>query len=196
MPVHTAGKAGGIVMLVAVALTVVLALQVRSLRRRYLDLRLSSNEPYAGYPVPRATGVTPSGDSVTIGDPSPAAHQLLFFFTTTCEYCRATVPAWNVLTSGITDDERWAVYGVQLDAGRSTALERQLRFPVVILTDRRLGVWYRIRAVPLTMIVSDSGVVVYAKIGEIVDSVVVDSILNVMSRVSAGSDAPNPAPHS
>ena len=104
----------------SLVLVVKLSVQHRTLQARYAELfsRLSSAQP--GYRVPWVPVVTLDGDSVTLGRPR-APVQVLFFYTSTCPHCRATIPAWNHIATRMGDVE---VLGLQLD---SNHVARQYR---------------------------------------------------------------------
>lgn len=172
----------------AVVLVVVLGVQNRSLKGRYARMVERATRPYPGMYVPAFDAVTIDGDSVRIGDAPDGAAQALFFFTTTCEYCRATLPAWRRIAQA-GHESGVAAYGIQLDSAHLApryVTEHALRFPVIHLSDRRLLALYRVERVPLTLLV-DSGRVSYARRGQIAEQVVVDSILAVLARQSSGS---------
>ncbi len=164
----------------AVVLVVLLALQQRSLSERYATLRERTLSLHTGLYVPTFQTRTLQGDSVTIGATEPAAKQVLFFFTTTCPYCRASLPAWNRVASRIREKGDATVYGVALDSlhlVHQYVREHDLRFPVVLLPERKLARIYRITGVPLTAVLDNEGRVVYSRAGEFAVQQAIDSLL-------------------
>lgn len=173
----------------AAALVVALAWQKRSLEQRYARLLERSLNPHPGLFVPAFSAATVAGDSVRIGEPQPGTAQLLFFFTTTCPYCKASLPAWNRIvraTEGIHDV---AAYGVALDSlhlTREYVRERAMTRPIVVLNDRRSTSLYRVRRVPLLLLVGEGGRVRFSRIGTLEDPAAVDSVLDAMAPVQSG----------
>ncbi len=89
---------------------------------------------------------------------------LLFFFTTTCKYCEATIQRWTSLA----EDAGLPAMGVALDAKVATdnyATAHELQYPVWTVANidgrRSLGV----ATVPQTVLVSSDGVVLAAWVG-------------------------------
>jgi len=160
-------------------LLVKLSTQYRGLQTQFSELftRLSSAQP--GYRVPWVPTVTLDGDSVTLGQPQGHA-QVLFFYTSICPHCRATVPAWNGVAGRAGDSD---VFGVQLDSNHVAEQYRDslgIQYPIVALDTAlaiRVGDWFRVRAVPFTVVVGSDGRVAYSRRGRIEDPLVVDSII-------------------
>ncbi|MFQ5705693.1 MAG: peroxiredoxin family protein [Gemmatimonadales bacterium] len=126
---------------VALALVGVLGTQNRSLERRYAALVEQARLPYPGLTVPPFDAATLAGDSVRIGESREGSAQILFFFTTTCPYCTATLPAWNRIASEAGRQGGVAIYGIQLDSAQSGleyAQAHGLGFPLVRLPDPRI----------------------------------------------------------
>jgi len=158
----------------AIALVVALGLQNRSLKERHRELTRLYRGPYPGLYLPAFDAVTIDGDSLRIGEPPDGMSQTLFFFTTTCPHCRATVPAWKQIAASVN------AVGVQLDSShlaQDYVRDHGLQFPVVHSSDRRLLRVYRVVGVPLTVVVDASGRVTYSHRGRITDQAVVDSVL-------------------
>ncbi len=164
----------------ALVLVGVLGTQNRSLERRYFALAEQARLPYRGLTVPAFDAATLAGDSVRIGESREGSAQILFFFTTTCPYCKATLPAWNRIASEAGSQGKVAIYGIQLDsaqAGLEYAESYSLSFPLVTLPDPRIRQWYRVRLVPTTVVLDRTGMVVYARGGEITARETIDSVL-------------------
>lgn len=167
----------------AVALVVTLAVQNRRLEAAYVALIERATSPHAGYRVPWVPVRTLAGESLTLGAPEAGGVQVLFFYTTTCPHCRATVPAWSRIAKRAGDA---AVLGIQLDWLYPAAAYRDsmgLTYTVVPLDSAvavRVADWYRVRGVPLTLVVGPDGRVGYVRRGRIVDSLTVDSVLTAV----------------
>lgn len=160
-----------VALVVASGLVVVLAERQVALRHAYDDLRAKARLPYRGLAVPTFRGSTVHGDSITVGElPDSAGRQLLFVFTTTCPFCRATLPVWAALTDSIASSHGAGVevIGIALDsasAAASYAAEHQLPFPVLTFPDRKTAQLYRARAVPQTVVLNQWGEVLFAHKG-------------------------------
>ena len=138
--------------------------------------------------VPAFDAVTLDGDTATIGAPRPGIRQILFMLDTRCGNCLVTLPAWGRMADGVADLADVAeVYGLSLDPEAETRAyvrEHSLTFPVALFDDDRYRQLYRVRGVPITLVVDEIGAVEYARIGSIfgeraeavVDSVVVAAV--------------------
>ena len=180
-----------VVLAVSLVLIVVLARQNRQLRLANVHLFERATRPYAGFTVPEFRTATLDGDSVTLGKLSAdETGQLLFFFTTTCGFCKRTIPTWNALAMRARNDSgsRTAVYGVLLDSGN---VEDYLRtngvaFPVVRLHDARTLALYRAKAVPLTVLVGPLGRIRFAHFAEFTKPATLDSLHEALRYHGAG----------
>lgn len=164
----------------AVTLVAILAVQNRSLKDRHGRLLLRSAAPYSGLSLPAFDAVTIAGDSVTIGSAREGEKQLLLFFTSTCPMCRNTLSAWNEIALGAETKGNVSVFGIQLDTMKLGAEEAGFghpQFPVLRLPDSRLRQWYRVRGVPVTVLLNHDGRVLYSKLGEIAERTIIDSVL-------------------
>lgn len=173
---------------VSTLLVVVLAASHRDLSDRHQELLRFATEPHAGMYVPAFDATTIGGDTLKIGEARPGQRQLLFFLTTSCPYCRASIPAWKELTRSAPVEA--SVVAVALDSTHLVeAYRRQhgLELPIIVLSDRRLRALYRVNRVPLTMVVDESGRVLAARTGELSESAAVDSI----RRAVTGGAVPN-----
>ncbi|HEX8360754.1 MAG TPA: hypothetical protein VF613_11620, partial [Longimicrobium sp.] len=73
---------------VAAALVVVLARQNRELRADQTALLDRATVAYAGMWVPAVPATGVDGGELRLGEPGPGGAQVLYFFTTTCRYCK------------------------------------------------------------------------------------------------------------
>lgn len=164
---------------VAVGLLIVVADQKRVTVEQYRELYELAMHPHAGMYVPEYTAHSPEGDAVRLGAVEPGRYQLLYFFTTTCPYCRESVDAWKRLEREARATGWVDVYGVALDSAhlaRAYGKEHELTFPVVLMSDPRYARLFRVSGVPLTMLVAPRGQVWYARRGELSDGAAIDSV--------------------
>ena len=189
-----------VIVAVSLALIVVLARQNRLLRSANLQLFERATRPYAGFTVPEFRTATLEGDSVTLGRLSgDETGQLLFFFTTTCGFCKRTIPTWNTLAMRANDDfdSRAAIYGVVLDSGNVEDYVKTngVAFPVVRLHDARALTLYRAKAVPLTVLIGPKGRIRLAHFAEFTKSTTLDSLHEALrDTTSLAVMAPSPMP--
>jgi peroxiredoxin len=165
--------------ILAALLVVVLATQKRALERRVEDLTTRVNDPYPGFVVPEVTAETMAGDPVVLGLPDSGSLQLLFLFSTGCNQCEASLPAWSALYTAFDTDPRIDVIGVSLDSAhvtRTYAADHGLAFPAVTMTDRRMQVLWRARLLPQTRLIDALGRVQYVRLGRLTALEAIDSV--------------------
>ena len=172
------------------ALSALLAIQKKQLRVEAEELRQTVRRqvdfPHAGMVVPAFDGVTLEGEGVRVGVGASGTRQVLFILDTRCGNCLVTVPAWNRMAETVErDGASVEVYGLSLDPApetRAYAQEHGLRFPVVLFDDERYRELYRVRGIPITLVVDEIGAVEYVRLGSIVGEwvdPVVDSVVTV-----------------
>jgi peroxiredoxin len=170
----------------AAALVVVLAAQKRGLIAKYNDLqvkyRQALTEPRPGMYMPAFQTTTLDGRPTTIGQLPAEGRQVLLVYTTTCRFCRSSLPAWKQLTATLEGLRSPAVdvYGVSLDSvdvTRKYAAEHALPYPTVRFPDERLASMYRAGAVPLTLVLDEEGRTVYSRLGELKAQAAIDSVI-------------------
>jgi peroxiredoxin len=146
--------------------------------------------------VPTFRALTLGGDSVTIGA-TPGRRQVLLFFTTTCPYCLASLPAWRrIAAADSAEPTRFDLIGVSLDSAEQSSryvMVHAVPFLVVMLPERKLARLYRASSVPLTMVLDSTGRVVYARLGQL-PLQVADSVISA-ARGSAAQGPAEPATH-
>lgn len=174
-------------LLLAVILVVILGIQLRDVRRQYGDFIQRATTPHAGVYVPAARLVSLTGDTVVVGDAPTGRRQVLLVFTTTCPYCRASLPAWKQLAAAATGAPGAPeVIGVSLDSAAATERyvgEHHLPMPVVRFEPGRLQSLFRARRVPLIIVIDGRGRVLYGRTGVLSDPAAVDSVLRA-ARIS------------
>jgi peroxiredoxin len=170
---------------VVTAGSVYLVSQNRALSDQNRLLARQAVEPRAGLYAPTLDAVTLDGDSVVLGQ--IGRRQLLFFFTHTCAYCRASVPAWNDIAQRLDVDGGLEVYGVALDSASiaaAYAAEQGLRFPVIAEPEPRLAGLYRVSGVPLVLILDEDGRMAYARLGVLESPAGIDSVVGAVRALS------------
>ena len=177
---------------VLAALSALLAIQKRQLRVEAEALRQTVRRqvdfPHVGMVVPAFDGVTLEGDGVRVGVAAPGTRQVLFMLDTRCGNCLVTLPAWNRMAEAVgRHGASVEVYGLSLDPAPETLAytqEHGLGFPVVLFDDERYRELYRVRGIPITLVVDEIGAVEYVRVGSIfgewadpvVDSVVTAAV--------------------
>ncbi len=174
-------------LVVAAGLLVRVSVAKRSAESSWNELYERATYAHPGMYVPPYEAVTARGDLVTLGEGAPGTRQLLYFFTTTCPYCRASVPSWNDLARLTRSRPELEVYGVAVDtSSRLSAYVagHGLSYPVVRMTEPRYARLYRGAAVPLTMVVEADGRVTYARRGEFSTEALADSVRRALGKTN------------
>lgn len=195
----------GLGLAVATGLVVVLARRLRSLSEAYVEIQRLSTALHTGSVVPTFWTATLGGDSITVGEAADtASRQLLFFFTTTCPYCKATLPVWAEVADSAAKlgPGLVQVVAISLDSAAATrayVAEHRLQYPVVLFPDWRMTRLYRAGRVPTTVVLNGEGTVLYARVGLLRERMVRDSIYQVLGpgslrsvRLPIGRGAPVP----
>jgi thiol-disulfide isomerase/thioredoxin len=159
-----------------------------ALGKDYQRLQIQAALPQAGYIMPTFRSIAAlTGDSLTVGETSDSAsRQLLFVLTTTCPYCKKTLPLWAALADSARKLAGWriAVVAISLDSAPATgryAVEHALPYPVTTFPIRKLRELYRARAVPQTMVLDHQGRVLFGRTGVLEPSAVLDSIYQALT---------------
>ncbi len=152
-------------------IVIALSRRVVSLNKAYSELKTLASTPHVGYAVPTLRTSTLTGDSVVVGELADTlARQVVLVFTTTCQFCRATIPVWQSVFDSVSrmPPGRLQIVALSLDSTTQTrayALEHQLRYPIAFFPDWKSPRFFRARTVPQTLILNAFGVVVYSHIG-------------------------------
>ena len=174
---------------VAAVLVVVLGQQKRKLvreneewRRRYQE---AVTQPIRGQYLPPFQTATLDGQPVSVGELPSEGRQVLLVYTTTCQFCLSTIPAWKKLTAAV-DTIRSipaTVYGLSLDSvdvTRKYIAQHGLPYPTIRFpNDRMVNLW-RAGSVPLTLVVDEQGRTIYSRLGEIKAQATIDSIVDAV----------------
>lgn len=155
----------------------------RQLRTQVAALSRQVREPRAGLFVPPYEAETLDGDRAELG--RLGERQLLFFFNTSCQHCRASLPAWRQIAAELEGDSAVRVYGVALDSVDATIAytsDNPLGFPVVARPDPRLAAYYRVGGVPAVILVDENGRMGFARLGRLDTRTAIDSVLTAVHR--------------
>lgn len=174
-------------LVLASAIIVVLALQQRSLKREIAECRTRMRTLHRGAFVPAVRVPTIEGDTVILGQSPSGAPQLLLVLTTTCPYCKASLPHWQKLAPEA-QDLGAQVFAVSLDAAAATDAyrdEHQLDLPFVILERWKDKVLYRAWSVPQTAVLDADGRVVHVTLGVFDRPQARDSVLAALRTLAA-----------
>ena len=169
----------GLTLLVSVALLIRTAQGKRTAETSWNDLYALAMHAHAGMYVPVYETLTLDGDSVGLGDVHPGRRQVLYFFTTSCPYCKASIETWKSVARDVAGRPDVEVYGVGVDSANLVAAyarEHGLSYPVTTTMDARWTRLFRVSGVPLTMVVDPGGQVSYARRGQFSSEVLADSL--------------------
>lgn len=171
------------------ALTLLLSVQMKPLRQQARELQLRKALPYIGQVQPTLRLASLSGDSLTLGETRSHRAQLLLIFSPSCIYCRESMPAWRravAQVSAVKDsvDVYWLSLG-SLDSTRAWVEEHQVHEPVLLLPKGKTRATWRVKGVPLTLVLDWQGQVRYVRGAVIRQDATVDSIARAARTVSA-----------
>lgn len=180
-----------------IGVIVVLALEVRALRPKARELQRRKAFPYAGQVQPTVRAVALNGDTVVVGEAAPGRAQLLIFFAASCPYCKENVPAWKRITAQLRADtaRRFDVVWVSLsaaDSAQSWVREHGLSATdtVVRMPERKSLATYRVRGVPITLLMDERGQVLYMHPSVFRTRAAEDSLLQVAMAVQPRRSKP------
>ncbi len=164
---------------VAAALVVVLARQNRALRADQLALLDRATVAYPGMWVPAVPATATDGAALRVGEPAAGGAQVLYFFTTTCRYCKASVPALKQVAARL--DPAIAMIGVSDEPAEDTrryTRAHALPFPTASVPGRRVVGLFRARTVPLITVVNADGRATYTRYGALESPTAIDSVVS------------------
>jgi thiol-disulfide isomerase/thioredoxin len=193
----------GLTLTASLTLVVLLSIRLIELRRALGEARRQAILPYRGYVVPTVHAVTLAGDSITIGALADTnGKQLVFVLTTTCPFCRATLPTWQTLvdSAGELEGGRIRIVAMSLDSLAPTTryvTEHRIGYAVTTLVDWKLIQQFRARAVPQTLVLNHWGQVLFAHTGRLEAGPVLDSLYGALrgpTRIAARPTAAGEAP--
>lgn len=173
-------------LLLACALVMVLAWQLRELRHERRDLVERVNDPFVGMYVPKVALSALDGGAVVLGEPR-ADYQLLYFFSTTCPHCLASLPMIKAIAAQVpaASKGRAEMIGVAsasaADAG-VYARAHALDFPIVANSEVRTAMLFRVHSVPLLLVIGADGRVRYARMGVIDEAADLRAVLAALDE--------------
>lgn len=175
-----------VLLAMASALLVALAGRHRALRETFVEHRRSDMRIQEGEYVPAFTGLSVSGDTVTVGDLPTPTRQIVVFLTSTCPFCHETMPKWKEIATRLAalppPQHRVEMVALTTDSAytaKTYAESNQLPFPLVPFQSRRIASLYRARVVPQTIVIDNTGRVLFARHGVIKTVQAVDSVIAV-----------------
>ena len=174
----------------AAVLVVTLALRVRDLTDEVRRLRFERNLPQVGDLVPNTRVRQLGADSVALGQRGAAVRQVWFVFDTSCPICAASLPDWNAVADRLRADSTVLVLGLSLDSAavtQSYMRAHHLVFPVALLEAAKAAGSYRIRGVPLTIVVDQAARIRLVRPGRFT-AAAGDSLLQFLAADSAASE--------
>lgn len=179
-------RAGSIVLVLALSgLVVALGLQNRSLEDRIGEVIRQSSTPREGMYIPEIRITTLAGDSLRIARGADGSRQVLAVFTTTCPYCRASIPRWKELEERLGEEGGARLIGIAVDSvHRAEAYVREhgITYPVTVLNHPRYFQFLRVQAVPEMLVLDHEGRVTFTRIGVMETAAAVDSVLEAVRR--------------
>jgi peroxiredoxin len=173
-----------------VGLVIILSLEVRSPRGYQQQVQRMKAFPHVGQWLPTIRVPTLSGDSLVLGETTPGRAQILIAFSTSCEFCLATLPRWKVLTDSLSRDPRgrfdviW-ISASSWDSTKAYALRHSLTGAIAKFSTAKLARVYQVKTVPLTIIVDRWGRVEYMHSSLFRTSAAFDSIFSAAYRAAA-----------
>jgi methylamine dehydrogenase accessory protein MauD len=170
------------------AVVIVLANQVKSLRMQSRELAFRKAFPYVGQVQPAMRVATLDGDSAVIGETTPNRAQVLIFFSPSCEFCRRSAPSWKSVADSLFGDRRsvdvvWVSLG-NVDSTRLWVRQHQVSGTVALMPRGKPRALYRVKAVPLTLVLDAQGQVRYVRPSVIATRATEDSIIEAARIVS------------
>src|SRR5690349_19301973 len=119
-----------VALVAALVLVVALARQNGALQMEIARNKVQAKAPKRNSVVPAFQTRTLTGESAEVGRGSP---EVLFFFTTSCAYCKQTLPVWETIAARL-NQAPLRVYGVAMGGDslvRAYARAHAIHFTVV-----------------------------------------------------------------
>lgn len=180
-----------IVLLACAVLIAVLVRQNGVLARKLGRAQARAVLPHEGLMLPSIQASTLEGKKALVGEKLDGGRQVLLVFTTTCPSCKASIPAFQAISDSLkrqTSSGRVQLLGVSLDPVEPTIAYRdahRLSFPIVLFK-KKDPVVFRLRAVPLVLVLDSVGQVKYSRFGEITTPTAIDSVIDAAQMEGTG----------
>ncbi|MGH7602570.1 MAG: peroxiredoxin family protein [Gemmatimonadaceae bacterium] len=191
-PVARAKYANGVAPWVLVVLLVVglvsIALKNHALRSEFLDYRRAELRIRRGSFVPPFTGSATNGRPLFVGKASSNfGLQFLIILTSTCPFCKQSLPAWKEIyltldTAKLPATDMVALTTDSLRVAKVYAGSNDLPFPLVSFPSRAYRYAYKGSLVPQIVLVDSGGRVVFARSGPLNTRVAIDSVLAAVRK--------------
>lgn len=179
MPMTMTGASGvavsrwlvGLAVAAGLAAAILQALEVRQLRQSVEQWRRRAQWPAAGVGFPPLEARSLDGARRFVGA-GPSRAQVIVVFSTSCPFCRATLPAWRQLAArldslGTPVDMVWLSLSPR-DSPRQYVGEQRLPYDrVAVDPDIVMLRAARIRGVPLTVVVDSRSIVRHVHAGRL-----------------------------
>ena len=174
-----------VLLILAAILVVRLGVKVDRLEERISVLQERAYTAYPGSYVPSFSTTTLEGTDVVLGESFEQGRQVLFLLTTTCLYCRASLPAWQRIAQAADTFSAVPIraFGVSIDsvdATRRYARDHGIGFDMVVLPRGKMTSLYRARSVPQTIILDGDGRVLYSRVGVLESPAAIDSVIGYL----------------
>lgn len=171
--------------LLLAALVIILSWQNRQLRQineqmatQLQQTRLDAHGPAPGSRPDLQTLRTTQQTHVDIGG-AHATPQILYFFSTACRYCLASLPQLQQIAAARGSSELVGVglppYAQLADYAGTHALQ----FPIAIDSEGKVARLYRASLTPMVVVLAADGSVVYKHVG-LLDAETVQAVANVL----------------
>ncbi|MDX2057327.1 MAG: TlpA disulfide reductase family protein [Gemmatimonadales bacterium] len=178
---RSAFAVAGTLLVLTTGVSVVLAHRLDQLSAAYREVRVLATTLHKGSVVPAFATESMTGDPIVVGETTDSSRkQVLFVFTTTCPYCKASLPAWRRVAEALGTSGGASIVGISLDSADATSAyvaEHGLRFDIVQFPSRRIKRLYRAGMVPQTVVLDFDGHVVHSRVGLLQIGPATDSVL-------------------
>jgi peroxiredoxin len=160
--------------------------QIAEHRRNDMHLR-------RGEYFPTFTATAVDGSPQVVGESAHAGdRQVIILLTSTCPYCKRTLPTWKTLAGKLdsVSHPNVRVFALTTDSAQiavSFAKSHDLGFRLIPFAQPKQARLSHAFTVPQTLVVNHEGLVLYSRIGVIDTQVAMDSVL-------AAITAPDPPP--
>jgi peroxiredoxin len=185
-----------IIALIAFAgLVVELSAENRALEQRLIRVSVRAGYPHAGLYLPGFESRGLDGERISIGSGAASERQVLLVFNTKCQFCRASIPAWKIVSARVDSlhNPELRTLGLSLDSvpvTRQYVLDHHIPYPIVFFPSPKFIQMYRALNVPETMVLDGEGKILYAHRGVLTDKAVVDSVVAAVKQRNIPTTGP------
>lgn len=171
----------GLILFLVIA-TVALGMQHRAIKREFQEHRRSDLRVQAGTFLPPFSASSTSGGTFDVASGSAdRGRQILIMLTAECPYCARTLPTWKSLHSELAGSDSLgsnflALTTDSMRVARAYAESNDLPFPLIPFGSQKYMQLFRAALVPQTIVVDNSGRVIFARSGELSTRAAIDSV--------------------